>query len=498
MTIVSDKFASKTDYGAKIIVVDDNQVICKNLKLVLEKQGYFVITAHSGAEALEKVNDADFNLAILDLKLPDMDGTDLLDDFNESHPDMAIIMTTGHATVESAVEALTKRVVAYVMKPIDMYELLRTVAENIEKQLLFREKLHAERALLESENKYRALAEESHQGIAILQDEGVLYANKAVAEIFGYDVETLLDMSAEAIWELIHPSDLEDLFRRYSAFEQSIESNPRVEFRIIRPDGGVRFIEAFASVVESEGKDALQIMMIDRTSFKKSEEAKELHQKEIEIYNSLLRHDLGNDLQIVLSDLEFIDICTSDLTNDVQQALESALAGADRMYNLITALNKPVDDIENSVLKLIEQIARQSEKAHPSLTVSIASRGSFDDVKIRGSRLLPMVFVNILSNAIKHADNTVSVDVCISREDDLIIVEIIDDGPGVDPKIHADLFQKGVSTKGGGLGLYLSKRIVEAIGGTVEYIVNATKGAQFRITLQPELKIRDNRRRTSA
>ncbi|MGY5854723.1 MAG: response regulator [Candidatus Thorarchaeota archaeon] len=490
MTIDSGNASSETARAAKILIVDDNLSLCRSLEMVFVRNGYITIVAHSGAEALEKANDADFNLAILDLKLPDMDGTDLLDLLYESHPDMAIIIATGHASFESAVKALTRRAVAYVTKPFDMDGLLRTVSETVEKQMLLREKLKAERALLESEKKYRVLAEESPQGIAIMQDDKVIYANKAVAAIFGYEVSAMLQMTSEAVWELIHPNDLDHLFQRYSEYETSITTAPWVEFRVIRPDGEIRFLEAIATIVESQGKDAIQIMLIDRTSVKKAEEAKALHQKEIEIYNSLLRHDLGNDLQVVLNDLEFIQLCTSDLTEDAQQALESALAGAERMFSLITALKKPVDDIENHVMNLIGQIAQQSEKAHPGLSISLTPKGQVDNLKIRGSRLLPMVFVNLFSNAIKHAGAAVTVEVSILRRGDCIVVEITDDGPGVDPEIQDNLFQRGVSTTGGGLGLYLSKRIIEAIEGSIEYIPRQPKGAQFRITLPLDIQDR--------
>jgi PAS domain S-box-containing protein len=490
VTIVSDNRVSDTSEVAKILIVDDNESLCKSLEMILSKKGYITVTAHSGVEALRKINETDFNLAILDLRLPDMDGTDILDQLNESHPEIAIIVATGYATVESAIKALTNRAVAYVTKPINIDELLKTVSENIERQTLLREKQYAEQALLRSEERYRVLAEESPQGIAIISEDGLIYANKAITEIFGIDLDTLLGMNLETVWEYIHPNDLENLFQKYQEHETRITLDPRVEFRIIRPDGEVRFLEAFATVVEADGKDAIQIIAIDRTSVKKAEETKELHQKEIEIYNSLLRHDLGNDLQVVLGELEFIQLCTSDLTEDAQESLESAYAGAERMYNLVTALRRPVNDIENRALTLIEQIALQSEKAHPGLSISLTPKGQVDNLKIRGSRLLPMVFVNLFSNAIKHAGESVAVDVSISREGNQIVIDIIDDGVGVDPDIQNDLFQRGVSTTGGGLGLYLSKRIIEAIDGSIEYIPQISNGAYFRIRLPLDIQNR--------
>lgn len=490
MTIVTEKLVSKSTASANILVIDDNMITCKSLVKTLSKHGYLVDYAQTGTEALKKAQNVKYNVAILDLELPDIEGTNLLDQFSDNHPNTVVIITTENATLESAVKAVDKQVVAYVRKPIDMNKLERIVSEQIEKQILYLEKVNAERALQESENRYRALAEESNQGIAILQNDGVIYANGAVSDIFGYDVETLLDLSAEKIWEVIHPDDMQPLFESYQRYEESVSSNPSVDFRIIRSDGEIRYVEAFASIIESQGEDAIQILMIDRTRLRKSEEAKILHQKEIEIYNSILRHDLGNDLQIVLSDLEFIDLCTSDLSSDVQEALESALAGAERMFNLVTVLNKPVDDIENSAVELIKRIAQQSERAHSGLSVSLTTIGNLDELTICGSRLLPMVFINIFSNAIKHAGNEVQVEVCMHQEGNHIVVDITDDGPGVDAKICDDLFKRGVSTTGGGLGLYLSKRIIEAIDGKIEYVSQKGSGAQFRITLPLEARSR--------
>jgi PAS domain S-box-containing protein len=488
MTVVSESIRIKSNCNVRILIVDDNKSLCRSLELIFSKKGYITETAQSGVEALEKANASDFDIAILDLKLPDINGTELLEQFSKSHPAMAIIMATGHASVESAVKALTSQAAAYVTKPIDMDKLLGTVATIYEKQTLLRDKLHAEAALKESEEKYRILAEESPHGIAILQNNRIIYANKAVAAIFGHEVDSLMSMSSEVFWGMIHPTDLDFLFKKYANYEESITTDPRVEFRITRPDGEIRFLEAYATSITSQDAEAIQIMIIDRTSAKKAEEVKELHQKEIDIYNSLLKHDLGNDLQVVMGELEFIKLCTSDLTGEAKQSLESAIAGTERMYNLITALKKPMDAIENRITVLIEQVAKQSEIAHPGLSISLNLGDQVENLRVRGSRLLPMVFVNLFSNAIKYGGKAASVEVTISKDGTHALVEINDDGPGVAPEIQENLFQRGVSTSGGGLGLYLSKRIIEAIGGTIEYIPRLPKGAQFRIAIPLDIQ----------
>jgi signal transduction histidine kinase len=94
-----------------------------------------------------------------------------------------------------------------------------------------------------------------------------------------------------------------------------------------------------------------------------------------------------------------------------------------------------------------------------------------------------MVFNNIFANSIKHNGNNVQINVSVKRDEEFVIIEISDDGPGVSDSIRENLFQRGISTSGGGLGLYLSRRIVESLNGSIAYVHEKNKGAKFRICL---------------
>lgn len=142
-----------------VLVVDDDSSTRRTLKLIFEKNGYRVATAESGREALENARGRRFNLALLDVRLPDVEGIDLIASLKEMHPQMAVIIITGHASIRTAVQALNAGAVSYVTKPLDLDELLAIAREALEKQQLTEEKQQAEEALKRRADNLRAINE---------------------------------------------------------------------------------------------------------------------------------------------------------------------------------------------------------------------------------------------------------------------------------------------------------------------------------------------------
>jgi len=118
----------------RILIVDDDETILKSFKEILESRGYLVETAKTGLEALEKSEDQHYDLALLDIKLPDIEGTELLVEMHEGTPRMMKVMVTGHASLENAVESLNLGADAYLVKPVKPEELLRIVEEKLKEQ----------------------------------------------------------------------------------------------------------------------------------------------------------------------------------------------------------------------------------------------------------------------------------------------------------------------------------------------------------------------------
>ncbi|MFQ5841976.1 MAG: HD domain-containing phosphohydrolase, partial [Thermodesulfobacteriota bacterium] len=121
---------------ARILIVDDDASTRRILSLILDEKGYETETAGTGREAIEKVKERFYNLALLDIRLPDMEGIELLAPLKKIHPEMEMIMVTGYASAETAVRALNEGASAYVTKPLNMEEVLPPVREVLEKQRL--------------------------------------------------------------------------------------------------------------------------------------------------------------------------------------------------------------------------------------------------------------------------------------------------------------------------------------------------------------------------
>ncbi len=115
----------------KILVVDDQKTVCYSLQRFLESEGYNVFTAVSGEEALKIVNDEMPALVIMDVRMPEMDGIEVLKKIKESHPDVQVIMMTAFSTTEKAIQAIKLGAYDYLIKPFDNDELLIRVRDAI-------------------------------------------------------------------------------------------------------------------------------------------------------------------------------------------------------------------------------------------------------------------------------------------------------------------------------------------------------------------------------
>lgn len=118
----------------RILVVDDDEGICNVVETALKNRGYIVNIAKNAREAIEKSNANFYNLALIDFRLPDMEGTELLTAMKETTPAMIKIILTGYPALQNAIDAVNRGAHGYLVKPINMDELFRTVEEHLRAQ----------------------------------------------------------------------------------------------------------------------------------------------------------------------------------------------------------------------------------------------------------------------------------------------------------------------------------------------------------------------------
>ena len=126
---------TKTEaHSPSILVIDDQEGIRKSFSAILEKEGYEVDAVATGQEAIKRSKSRIYNLALVDLRLPDMDGIQLLTTMRDTSPKMVKIIVTGYPSMENAIEAVNRGADAYIVKPFTMETLLRTIEEHLRKQ----------------------------------------------------------------------------------------------------------------------------------------------------------------------------------------------------------------------------------------------------------------------------------------------------------------------------------------------------------------------------
>lgn len=133
----------------RILVVDDEEIVCESVKRILEEEGYEVESALSGREAFEKMSETPFDIVITDLKMPGIDGMEVLRTIRRDYPNTIVIMITGFSTVETAVEAMKLGAFDYIPKPFTPDEVSVVIKKAIEQKNLLLENIYLRQELQE-------------------------------------------------------------------------------------------------------------------------------------------------------------------------------------------------------------------------------------------------------------------------------------------------------------------------------------------------------------
>jgi PAS domain S-box-containing protein len=377
-----------------------------------------------------------------------------------------------------------------------------------------------ERELRRSEARFRMLADELDEVVwmATADGEEFVYVNPAFEEIWGMAVETLYD-EPMAFVDAVHPEDRE---RVREAFRSLPEEPYDEEFRIVRPDGEVRWIHARGTLATAgevaeerwlaashreaeEDGEMERIIGIgeDVTEHKHREERLEELVDELEASNERLEqfayaasHDLQEPLRMVSSYLQLIeDRYGDELDEEGEEFIDYAVDGADRMREMIRGLleysrvetrgdpfepvdlNEVVDDVRQDLEVRIEESDAEIDVDDLPRVVGDAGQ-------------LGQVFQNLLDNAIEYSgDTSPAIEITAERADEMWAITVSDEGVGIDPDDAERVFEvferlHGLEKHSGtGIGLALCDRIVERHGGDIWVDSEPGEGASFTFTL---------------
>lgn len=463
-----------------ILIIDDDESTRKSLTLIFRKKGYEIETVGSGREALDKLKEKFFNLVLVDIKLPDMEGIDLIQPLKEIHPDVAVIMVTAFASMETVMQALNLGASAYITKPLNMEEVFVTVKENLEKQRLVIENKRLFNALSDSEKRYRTLFEESRDAIAMTsQDGSFIDVNQSLLDLFGYTDKDLEDLKAEELYAY-----QEDRQR----FRQEIETKGYAndfEVQMLKKNGEMIDCLLTSSVHRDNQGNVLryQTFIRDITERKRIEEEKARTQV-MNRFISTITHELRTPLVSIDGYLDYINTGKlGPVPEKIESSLKVVRQESARLLSLTNdlldirrlefgtfQLNQEKMDYHEVIDHCIREIQPFIREKKQELKVDVPEK----QLMVNGDRIrLCQSLMNLLSNATKFTSEDSEIILHVEEDIDNITTQVSDTGIGIRKEDLERVFEsfaaikKPTYIKGTGLGLSVTKGLVEAHGGKI-------------------------------
>lgn len=360
---------------------------------------------------------------------------------------------------------------------------------------------------IEAQTVYRSLVDHSLQGLLILQDRRIAFANPRVAQISGYTVEELMSLSSDELRMFIHPDDRESVWQRAHRHETGQPESTHSELRFVRRDGAVRWIETNVSALEYRGRPAFQVAYVDITKRKRAEEEARLHQEELAHVlrrstmgemAAMFAHEVNQPLSAIIS---YAKGCARRLEarstspETLLAALDEIVAQAVRAGEIIRRLRRFVGKGEVqrqrlNVNDLVDEVMHfvTAEASEHEVRVQVDLAADLPPIDADGVQI-EQVILNLLRNALEAIYEARGehplLAVRTQRLGDEVAVAVRDSGVGLRPDVDDDVFEPFVTTKSTGLGMGLSicRSIVGAHGGRVWCESNPDRGMTFHFTL---------------
>ncbi len=256
----------------RILHVDDDLCFLQISKQILSMENNFDIDSVTSVdEAFKKMKQQMYDAVVSDYEMPPKNGLDFLKEIRAGDDQIPFILFTGKGREDVAVRALNLGADSYINKNDSPETIYCELAHVIEKTV---EQKKSSKLLAASESKYRTLVENSLQGMLILEVAPLrlVFGNAAIEKILGFSLRELMSFSPKEIIELVYYEDRTTYFSRLEKQLQGERQTSCFEFRAVRKDGSIIWLDALTNRVEYEGQQAIQGLFFDITERKAFEE----------------------------------------------------------------------------------------------------------------------------------------------------------------------------------------------------------------------------------
>ncbi|MBA4389624.1 MAG: hybrid sensor histidine kinase/response regulator [Syntrophus sp. (in: bacteria)] len=483
-----------------ILVVDDEKGIREGCRRVLTSEGYAVDMAENGKQGLDMVKAKPYDLLLVDLMMPIMSGIELMEEVRHFDPEIIMIVITGFATIETAIDAMKHGAYDYIPKPFAPDQLISVLNRGLEKRRLRKEaeKLREERdqKLLEvasEKTKLHAIVNSMADGIIVINRERQLVLwNPAAIKMLdrnvkletGRDVDEIIKEKdlIEVINKVFSPS-----FSQYTILSEEIE---------LTGDEPKTIMVNVACVRDEKGSDLGVVSTFrDITRLKEVEKIKSQ-------FVSMVAHELraplaavegylaayltgvaGKDPQLNRQMLERARLRTQSLMELVNDLLQFV-----RLESKKVVRKKELLDLSDIIVNTVELLKQQGTSKDLTFQLDIPDKLPL----IEADRAeMEQLFTNLISNAIKYNIKNGTVSVSALPDTHYLGIKVSDTGIGIEEEALPCIFdefyrvqgEKTRYTTGTGLGLSIVKRIMESHFGRIEVESEVDKGTTFTVKL---------------
>ncbi len=480
----------------QILIVEDDADTCANLTDILELDGYQVTTVGTAREVLHLSDWSDISAIILDRRLPDADADTLLPQLRELAPHSPVIVVTGYADLQGAIDALRNGAADYILKPVNPDVLRASIARLAEKQRLEHELSRSQSQLREQRDFVESLLETVPTAVLLLDAEGnILRFNSYLEQLSEFRVE---DVQGHSFLETFLPEY--DRERVQTLLLGVTELSPIAEFEtIIISRSGKEAVVRWSATLLGPSPDAVVGVLAsgqDITELKQAQERVLQHERLAAIGQVMtgLVHESRNALQRCRACLEMLSVEIADRPNalNLLDRMQSAQNDLHQLFEEVREYAAPIKldfkvcdlaDIWRQAWQDLTHLHQEKNVTLAEPTAKINGRCKVDPFALR------QVLRNIFENAIQASPQGEQICIACNEVDhrgrDELQIAVADHGPGIPTDLRLRILEPffTTKTKGTGLGLAIAERIVRSHGGRIKVDENRPSGTQMLINL---------------
>jgi len=485
---------------ALVLVVDDEQDIRDASERILSRAGYQVQKASRGDEALDIVNKNGVDIVLLDLKMPGMDGLDVLARIRKLNTEIQVIVITGYATVETAIEAMKQGAYDFIPKPFEPDQLRIVVNRAWEKIRFIREaeKLAQERKRTLSDldtekSRVRTIIESFPSGVLVTDSKGkVVLMNPTFKQLLGLEpsLKTGKEIAAYLSDKELCRLTMEISRGKYvdyddlGDYEFSVSNEKHLLARG-HPVLGERneCLGAVLNIVDiSELKllDQLKSEFVAKVSHELRSPLSTIHEQLALVIKDMVGEDYAQDQNILTRAREK----TKGLI-----ALIGDLLDLSRIEEGIICHEPQPVRLEEILKNIVEFLNTHAGQKHQSLTLELPKTPLTE--LIADPIALESIFGNLITNAINYTQDGGEIRVAVDMAGINIRVSVIDNGFGIADKYLDKIFERFYRVKddktryitGTGLGLPIVKGLLDSMGGIINVESEFGKGSVFTVLI---------------